>query len=132
MRTITCSFFVWCFASFVFADSPSDFVVLHFTAKWCQPCKAIAPAIEQLADKGWLIRQVDVDREKDIVQRWKVTQLPTLIVLRGGKEVDRILGRRVCRISRPSWLVFRRFNLRRRIRQGSMRYRVIRCSVIRH
>jgi thiol-disulfide isomerase/thioredoxin len=74
------------------SGKPSDFVVMQFTAKWCEPCKEMQPAIEQLAQQGWVIRNVDVDLEKSIVQRMKVSHLPTLLILKNGREVDRITG----------------------------------------
>ncbi len=76
----------------VTSSKPSDFVVMQFTAKWCEPCKEMQPAIEQLAQQGWVIRNVDVDLEKSIVQRMKVSHLPTLLILKNGREVDRITG----------------------------------------
>lgn len=74
------------------SGKPSDFVVMQFTAKWCEPCKEMQPAIEQLAQQGWVIRNVDVDLEKSIVQRMKVSHLPTLLILKNGREVERITG----------------------------------------
>ncbi len=75
------------------ANQTSDFVVFSFTAQWCEPCKEMNKTIEQLSEQGWLIRQVDVDSEKDLVQRWQVTQLPTLIILKDGRELDRVTGK---------------------------------------
>ncbi|MCY2975175.1 MAG: thioredoxin domain-containing protein [Planctomycetota bacterium] len=74
------------------SGKPSDFVVMQFTARWCEPCKEMQPAIEQLAQQGWVIRNVDVDLEKSIVQRMKVSHLPTLLILKNGRETDRITG----------------------------------------
>jgi thiol-disulfide isomerase/thioredoxin len=51
------------------AHQTTDFVLLNFTAPWCQPCNEMSGAIAQIAEQGWLIRQVDVDREKNLVQR---------------------------------------------------------------
>jgi len=72
--------------------NPSDFVIMQFSAKWCEPCKEMDPAIEELSKKGWIIRSVDVDLEKSIVQRMRVTHLPTLLVLKDGREIERITG----------------------------------------
>jgi len=76
----------------VTSGNPSEFVVMQFTANWCEPCKEMQPAIEQLAEQGWIIRNVDVDLEKSIVQRMKVSKLPTLLILKNGQEIDRITG----------------------------------------
>ncbi|MDZ4851616.1 MAG: thioredoxin domain-containing protein [Pirellulaceae bacterium] len=75
------------------ANQTSDCVVLSFTAKWCGPCQEIGPSLAKLTEQGVLIRQVDVDAEKGLVQRWKITALPTMIVLQKGREVDRFIGR---------------------------------------
>jgi len=76
----------------VTTGNPSEFVIMQFSAKWCEPCKEMEPAIERLAQQGWIIRNVDIDLEKSIVQRMKVTHLPTLLVLKDGREIDRITG----------------------------------------
>jgi thiol-disulfide isomerase/thioredoxin len=75
------------------AHQTSDFVLMNFTAQWCQPCKEMSKSIDQLSEEGWLIRQIDVDREKTLVQRWQIKQLPTLVILKDGLEVDRVVGK---------------------------------------
>ena len=92
-KTCLSAIFVVFTSTFALANSSSDYVVLNFTAQWCQPCKEMSKPIEQLSEQGWLIRQIDVDREKSLVQRWKVTSLPTLIILLDGREIDRIAGK---------------------------------------
>ncbi len=74
------------------ANQTSDYVVLSFTASRCQPCKEMNGTLDQLSQQGWLIRQIDVDKEKAFVQRWKVTELPTVIVLKDSREIDRMVG----------------------------------------
>lgn len=72
--------------------SGSDCTVVPFTATWCQPCKQVQPSITKLQQEGWVVRPVDVDREPTLVQQFKVQNLPTIVILSGGKEVDRIVG----------------------------------------
>ncbi|MGV3614422.1 MAG: thioredoxin [Fimbriimonas sp.] len=70
-------------------------VLIDFWAEWCGPCKAIGPSIEQLAQDyagRAKVYKVDVDREGDLAQRFGIMSIPALIVFKGGKEVDRMVG----------------------------------------
>ncbi len=69
-----------------------DLMVLHFTAQWCGPCKQMQPALQRLHAEGWDIREVDADRLPQYVRAYKVQNLPTVVLLSGGQEVDRIVG----------------------------------------
>lgn len=69
--------------------------VVDFWATWCGPCKMIAPAMESLATKyegRVLVAKVDVDVAGETAQKFGVMSIPTIVVLRNGKEVDRIVG----------------------------------------
>jgi thioredoxin len=71
--------------------------VLEFTAAWCGPCKQIAPALAGLqAEYGEKIRVVaiDVDHEQVLAQRYDVRAMPTVVLLRDGREVGRSVGAR--------------------------------------
>ncbi|MGB6407810.1 thiol reductase thioredoxin [Tetzosporium hominis] len=68
-------------------------VILKFTADWCPGCKQLAPVIEHLADENRevIFYDVDVDRNLDFAQQtYGVMSIPTLILLKKGKEVDRV------------------------------------------
>ena len=67
--------------------------ILQFTASWCQPCRQMQPAIDQLRSSGWDVRTIDTDQQRAVAQQFKVENLPTLVILSGGREVDRIVGR---------------------------------------
>lgn len=70
-------------------------VLVDFWAEWCGPCKAIGPSVEQLATEyagKAKVYKVDVDREGDLAQRFGIMSIPALIVFKGGKEVDRMVG----------------------------------------
>ena len=70
-------------------------VLLDMWAPWCGPCRMIAPIIEQLA--GELAGRVKVgklntDENPMTASRFNVRSIPTLLVLKDGKEIDRIVG----------------------------------------
>ncbi|HEY3781944.1 MAG TPA: thioredoxin [Fimbriimonadaceae bacterium] len=70
-------------------------VLVDFWAEWCGPCKAIGPSIEQLAteyDGRAKVYKLNVDSEGEIAQRYNVMSIPALLVFKGGKVVDQMVG----------------------------------------
>ena len=70
-------------------------VLVDFWATWCGPCKMLAPTIEKLADKydgKLIVGKVDVDEEPALAQQFGVMSIPTVVLVKDGKEVDRIVG----------------------------------------
>ena len=71
------------------------FVVVDFWASWCPPCRIIAPIIEKLAKQyaGKIVfAKVNVDQNPKTALAYGVTSIPTLILIKNGVEVDRIIG----------------------------------------
>ena len=71
-------------------------VLIDFYADWCGPCKMLAPVIEEIAAEagGYLVGKVNVDEAPELAEEFRVMSIPTLIVLRGGREVARAVGLR--------------------------------------
>ena len=70
-------------------------ILVDFSATWCQPCKALAPTIEKVATEygGRLnVFNVDVEEAQTVAGEYGIHSVPTCILFKSGKEVDRILG----------------------------------------
>ena len=70
-------------------------VLLDLWAAWCGPCRIIAPMIDELAKElsGRVrVGKVDVDKNPATSNRFRVQSIPLLVILKDGREVDRIIG----------------------------------------
>lgn len=70
-------------------------LVLDFWAQWCGPCRSIAPIIEELAEEfegNAIIGKVDVDENPDIVSKFGIRNIPTIIFIKDGEQVDKTVG----------------------------------------
>ena len=70
-------------------------VIVDFTAPWCGPCKAIAPALEELAHETQVeLVELDVDENPDTAARFEVLSLPTVILFADGELRATVFGAR--------------------------------------
>ncbi|NVD44918.1 tetratricopeptide repeat protein [Qipengyuania atrilutea] len=79
------------FRTEVVEPSMSNLVILDFYADWCGPCKAIAPMLEKVAseyaDKGVVLKKIDVDAEQFIASQFQVQSIPTIYAMFQGQPV---------------------------------------------
>lgn len=70
-------------------------VLVDFYAPWCGPCKMLAPILDQLTEElgeSARIYKIDVDQDSELAAQFGVMNVPTLILFKEGKEVERIVG----------------------------------------
>jgi thioredoxin 1 len=70
-------------------------VLVDFWAPWCQPCKALSPVIDALADElagKAKVGKVDLDQAQGLGVKYGIMNLPTVLVFKGGKQVAKLGG----------------------------------------
>lgn len=70
-------------------------VLVDFSAVWCGPCKAIEPSVKALADEyagRAKIGKLDIDKNPTTPVNYHVRAVPTLILFKGGKPADQVMG----------------------------------------
>ena len=68
--------------------------VVKFWAPWCGPCRMYNPIIEKLNDEFESINflSVDTDQVPELAKKFRITSLPTLVIIADGKEKQRVMG----------------------------------------
>lgn len=83
------------FVSSVIEESKRRPVVVDFWAGWCQPCRIIAPVLEQLAEEHqgeFLLAKLDVDRNPQVSSAFRISSIPAVIAFRDGRPVSEFVG----------------------------------------
>ena len=73
------------------SDKP---VLIDFYAEWCGPCKMLSPIVDEVAEENTDIKvvKINVDNAQDLAMKYQVMSIPTLVVIKDGKEVNRSVG----------------------------------------
>jgi thioredoxin 1 len=85
----------------------SEPVLVDFFAEWCGPCKAMAPALEQLAQemKGKVkVVKLDVDQNPGVTSKYGIRAMPTLMLFKGGKVAAQHVGALVQKKRLEDWV----------------------------
>lgn len=78
-----------------FKELVSDGLVLvDFFAEWCGPCRMLAPILEDFASEESEIEvyKVNVDNDPDLAREFQVSSIPTMILFKDGKQIDKKIG----------------------------------------
>jgi len=71
-------------------------VLLDFWASWCGPCRMVSPIVDEIADEtpGVKVGKVNVDEERELAEAFNIMSIPTLVLIKEGKIVDKVMGAR--------------------------------------
>lgn len=82
-------------------NNESDFnvenglVAVKFWATWCAPCKKLEPSVAKIEGEFGIdvkFLSIDIDQVPIIAQRYKIRTIPTILLLKNGREINRVVG----------------------------------------
>ena len=85
----------WNAAGFAEASTDDKLVVVDFWADWCGPCKMLGPTVETLAERydgKARVGKINVDQDPELARHFGVMCIPTVVFLKGGREIARKVG----------------------------------------
>jgi len=65
--------------------------LLYFSAPWCNPCKMLAPILEEVAQQ-YPVKKINIDEESDLAAQYGIRSIPTTILVENGQEIERKIG----------------------------------------
>jgi thioredoxin 1 len=68
--------------------------IKHFTAAWCQPCKALAPVMNDIVSEYPMVgyQQIDIDNSPELAQKYGIKGVPTILFEKNGTVVQQVVG----------------------------------------
>ncbi len=82
-------------ANFEAETTKPGVLMVDFWAEWCAPCRAIAPALDELVhESGGVVglAKVNVDEQPALAARYGIRSIPTILFMKGGKVMDQVIG----------------------------------------
>ena len=69
-------------------------VIIDFYAVWCGPCRILSPTVNEIANENSDIQvcRINIDDEPELAEQYGISSIPTLVVIKNGEEVDRVVG----------------------------------------
>lgn len=70
-------------------------ILVDFYADWCAPCRILAPMMDEIAGENvgrLVVAKIDTDRAPQVSQKYGIRSIPTVVMFKGGEEVDRSVG----------------------------------------
>ena len=82
--------------NFKIVEQSDKTVLLDFYADWCGPCRMVSPIIEEIATENpqYLVGKINVDNEPELAERFGVSSIPFLVVMKNGKIINQSTGAR--------------------------------------
>ncbi|KAK6188685.1 hypothetical protein SNE40_004816 [Patella caerulea] len=79
----------------ILKEAGDKMICVDFSAAWCGPCKIIGPKFDAIANElegKFIALKVDVDELEDLAARYKVSAMPTFIIIKSGEKIDELVG----------------------------------------
>ena len=76
-------------------QTKNKLVLVDFWASWCAPCRMMAPVLNEVADElqgNSQVGKVNIEQFQSLAQKFQVRSIPTLILFKNGKEINRFVG----------------------------------------